>query len=73
MKYYLVNYLILDKKTVTENANMGISLHSFANNELLKKSIAVYKNANNILDNIVIKSYEQITCEAFKSLGNNKV
>jgi len=72
MKYYLVNYLIVDKKTITENEKMGICLHTFASNEELRKSIAALKNAGSKAENIVIKSYKQITKETFYSLGANK-
>ena len=68
MKYYLVNYLILDKKTITENDKMGVCLHSFASTEELRKSIAALKKTGSKTDNIVIKSYKQITREAFNSL-----
>jgi hypothetical protein len=69
MKFYLVNYIILDKKTVIENENIGITLHSFANIPDFKKSIAAMKNAGSETENIVIKSYKQISKEAFNSLG----
>ena len=73
MKYYLVNYIILDKKTVTvtENENVGITLHSFANIDDFKKTIAKMKNEEAIKDDIVIKSYKQISQEAFNSLNTS--
>lgn len=73
MKYYLVNYIILDKKTVTvtENENVGITLHSFANIEDFKKSIAAMKNEVTVKDDIVIKSYKQISQETFNSLNTS--
>lgn len=68
MKYYLVNYIILKNRTITENTSMGISLPTFANNEEFKKWIAARKQPGLEPNNIVIKSYEQISEEAFNSL-----
>ena len=39
MKYYLVNYILLDKKVITENENVGIGLQTYAN-------INEFKNSN---------------------------
>ena len=71
MKYYLVNYIMLDKKTVTvtENENIGIPLHTFANIDDFKKSIASLKNDRAQPEDIIIKSYKQISQEAFQSLN----
>ncbi len=73
MKYYLVNYIILNNKTVTENENVGITLHSFANIDDFKKTIATMKNDEAATDNIVIKSYKQISQEAYNCLNTAMV
>ena len=73
MKFYLVNYIILDKKTVIANENIGITLHTFANIPDFKKSIANMKNAVSETENIVIKSYKQISKEAFNSLNTSMI
>ena len=73
MKYYLVNYIVLDNKTVTENENIGITLHTFANIDDFKKTISAMKDAGSETENIVIKSYKQISKEAFNSLSTAMV
>ncbi len=73
MKYYLVNYIILNHKTVTENENVGITLHSFANIDDFKKTIATMKNDEAVTENIVIKSYKQISQEAYNCLNTAMV
>jgi hypothetical protein len=65
MKYYLVSYIILDNKTITENGKTAICLHGFACIEALRKSIAAQNKIGYNTDNIVIKSYKQVTREAF--------
>ncbi|MEP7110962.1 MAG: hypothetical protein ABI760_23405 [Ferruginibacter sp.] len=69
MKYYLVNYIVLNKKTVIENKNIGITLFTFANIDDFKKSISTIKNVRSETEKIVIKSYKQISLEAFNSLN----
>ena len=73
MKYYLVNFLVLNNKIVTLNENIGIPLHTFANIDDFKKSIASLKNDAAEVENIVIKSYKQISREAFNSLNTAMV
>jgi len=73
MKYYLVNYIILNHKIVTENENVGITLHSFANIDDFKKTIATMKNDEAVTENIVIKSYKQISQEAYNCLNTAMV
>lgn len=73
MKYYLVNYIILDNKTVIENENVGIELHTFANIDDFKKLIAEMKNEDTKIEHIVIKSYKQISVEAYNSLSTEMV
>ncbi|MEO5890992.1 MAG: hypothetical protein ABIQ31_12105 [Ferruginibacter sp.] len=73
MKYYLVDYIILDKKTVIENHHAGIFLHTFANIEDFKKGIAELKNNGTDPESVVIKSYKQISEEAYNSLKTTTV
>jgi hypothetical protein len=73
MKYYLVNYIILDNRTVIENEHVGLSVHSFANIDEFKKSIAEMKHDAVAVDNIVIKSYKQISAETFNALNRETV
>ena len=68
MKYYLVNYLLLDKKAITENEHIGIGLHSYADINEFKKSIVTLKSAGIESEKVVIKSYKQISQEAFYCL-----
>ena len=56
MKYYLVNYLILQDKKVLESEAVYIPLHGFANIPEFKQSIARSKEATNP-ETVVIKSY----------------
>ena len=64
MKYYLVNYIILQNKRVTENEHVGVTLHTFANIEGFKQSISDLKHGCVDIDNVVIKSYKQISEES---------
>jgi hypothetical protein len=73
MKFYLVNYIILDNRTVIANENVGITLHNFANITDFKKSIAILKNIVSETEKIVIKSYKQISKEAYKALSTSTV
>ncbi|MEO6733126.1 MAG: hypothetical protein ABIN01_18015 [Ferruginibacter sp.] len=68
MKYYLVNYIILNKNIIIENQHIGIPLFTFANINDFKKTIAAKKSAGPEIENIVIKSYQEISKEAFYSL-----
>jgi hypothetical protein len=69
MKYYLVNYILLDNKMITLNENIGIGLHSFANIDEFKKSIAAMNLEGIEKEKVVIKSYKQISKEAFNCLS----
>lgn len=69
MKYYLVNYVILDHKTITENEFIGVPVYSFPSIDDFKKSIIGIKKDDLEIENMVIKSYKQISSEAFKSLN----
>jgi len=68
MKYYLVNYIILQNKRVTENEYVGVTLHTFANIDGFKKAIAEIKNGAINIDDVVIKSYKQISEDSYNSL-----
>lgn len=69
MKYYLVNFILLDNRMITLNENIGIGLHSYANIEEFKDSIASLNLAGVEKDKVVIKSYKQISKEAFNCLS----
>ena len=51
------------------NENIGIGLHSYANIEEFKESIASLNLAGVEKDKVVIKSYKQISKEAFNCLS----
>ncbi len=69
MKYYLVNFILLDNRMIILNENIGIGLHSYANIEEFKESIASLNLAGVEKDKVVIKSYKQISKEAFNCLS----
>jgi hypothetical protein len=69
MKYYLVNYILLDNKMITLNENIGIGLHTYANIEEFKQSIVAMNMAGVEKEKVVIKSYKQISKEAFNCLS----
>ncbi len=69
MKYYLVNFIALDNRIITLNENIGIGLHSYADIEEFKVSIAAMNFAGVEKEKVVIKSYKQISEEAFNCLS----
>lgn len=73
MKYYLVNYILLDNKVITLNENIGISLYSFANIEEFKQTIAARKSGVAETEQVVIKSYKQISQEAYNCLDTTSI
>ena len=73
MKYYLVNYILLDKKVITENENVGIGLRTYADINEFKKSIVTLKHAEIETEKVIIKSYKQISQEAFNCLDTRVV
>ena len=69
MKYYLVNYLILQDKNVLESEAVYIPMHGFANIPEFKQTIARSKKATNP-ETVVIKSYLQVSPEEYNRLNN---
>ena len=69
MKYYLVNYLILQDKKVLESEEVYIPVHGFANIPEFKQTIARSKKATNP-ETVVIKSYLQVSPEEYNRLNN---
>jgi len=69
MKYYLVNFILLDNKVITLNENIGIGLHSYANIEEFKISLSAMNLTGVEKEKVVIKSYKQISKEAFNCLS----
>lgn len=68
MKYYLVNYLILEDKTVLENEQVYMPMHSFSGIGDFKQTIADAKDNCTDPESIVIKSYLQISTEEFNRI-----
>ena len=54
---------------ITLNENIGIGLHSYANIEEFKTSIAAMNLEGVEKEKVVIKSYKQISQEAFNCLS----
>lgn len=73
MKYYLVNYLILENKQVLENERVYIPMHGFASISDFKQTIAKAKQAIANPESIVIKSYKQVSMEEFNSINRASV
>jgi hypothetical protein len=69
MKYYLVNFILLDNRIITLNENIGIGLHSYANIEEFKESIVSMNMVGVEKEKVVIRSYKQISKEAFNCLS----
>ena len=69
MKYYLVNYLILQDKKVLESEAVYIPLHGFANIPEFKQTIARSKEATKP-ETVVIKSYLQVSPEEYNRLNS---
>ena len=69
MKYYLVNYLILQDKNILESEAVYIPMHGFANIPEFKQTIARSKEATNP-ETVVIKSYLQLSPEEYNRLNN---
>ena len=65
MKYYLVNYLILQDKKVLENEAVYVPLHGFASISDFKQTIARSKEDDTNPETVVIKSYLQVSHEEF--------
>ena len=70
MKYYLVNYLILQDKKVLENEAVYIPLHGFASISDFKQSIAMSKEDDTNPHSVVIKSYLQVSQEEFTRVSS---
>ena len=69
MKYYLVDYLILEDKTVLENEQVYMPMHSFSGIGDFKQTIADSKDNYTDPESIVIKNYSQVSSEEFNRVN----
>lgn len=73
MKYYLVNYLVMEAKQVLENEKVYIPMHTFANvrdfKDTISKATPTYINPASI----VIKSYKQVSPEEYNYTANGSL